>query len=371
MIELLRGLKDIEGIATFLATLSDRIEYPEIFDLGIPIFVFERRSKYDPAGIAKLFSLCKDIRPDIIHSWGTIASLYSIPTTKWHRIKLINGNITNAPNNLGLFDKRYILTRLSYWFADKIVANSRAGLQMYRVPKDKASLIYNGFDFDRLRSLKNATQMRLALGIRSDFVVAMVGTFDSRKDFGTYVKAAIELLESGHDISFLAIGDGAQRIELEQQIPAQYQEQIIFTGQLDNVEEAMSLINIGVLCTNTNIHGEGISNVVMEYMSLGKPVIATGSGGTAEIIQDGITGYLIPSGSVKALVEKIQWLVHNPKKGQEMGTSGRLRIVQHFSIGRMIENYLHLYEEVLDNSTTISSTPNSLIPSPKTGKNLF
>ena len=120
-------------------------------------------------------------------------------------------------------------------------------------------------------------------------------------------------------------------------------EKIILTGNRDDVESIVNTFDVGILLTNLERHGEGISNSIMEYMALGKPVIATTGGGTPEIVADGETGYLIPFRSPGMLAEKIEYLLDNEEIRKSMGMKGKERILREFSIDSMIEGHVSLY----------------------------
>ena len=99
------------------------------------------------------------------------------------------------------------------------------------------------------------------------------------------------ILNNRKDVTFLVIGNG---INLEKcRMKARGHEKIKFLGFQNDIESIVNVFNAGVLLTNQDVHGEGISNSIMEYMALGKPVIATDGGGTKELIVDGKTGFLV------------------------------------------------------------------------------
>lgn len=346
MIELMKGLIRGKEVETVLVILSDKVEYEEVFDLDLPIHTIARKSKKDLTVISRLYHLCRRIKPDIIHSWGTLSGVYAIPAAKRLGIKLINGNITNASLNLKLTNKRFFLTRLTYPFADMIIGNSLAGLRAYRTPAAKSECVYNGFDFRRIRGLENPGAIRRRLKIRTEKVVGMVGAFHDRKDYKSYLEAAIQLLETREDITFLAIGDGPNRKPCEASVPAKFQNRILFPGLIQQVESVMQLFDVGVLSTNTKVHGEGVSNAIMEYMALSKPVVATHGGGTPEILLDQETGFLVEPFAPENMAEKIGFLLDHSEEAKQMGRRGRKRIEQEFSLPKMTENYLKLYRRL-------------------------
>jgi len=98
--------------------------------------------------------------------------------------------------------------------------------------------------------------------------------------------------------------------------------------------------------TNISVHGEGIPNVVMEYMALQKPVIATYCPGTMEIVNDGYTGFLIEPRDPGKLADKINYLLNNVALAESMGRNGSEKLYQEFSLPVMGENLLKLYQSL-------------------------
>ena len=89
---------------------------------------------------------------------------------------------------------------------------------------------------------------------------------------------------------------------------------------------------------------EGISNAILEYMALAKPVVATGGSGTEELVEDGITGFLVRTSDPLQLAEKLEILLNNEVLRKEMGLAGHERVGKHFSINRMVTEYVNLYK---------------------------
>ncbi|MFT7603037.1 MAG: glycosyltransferase involved in cell wall biosynthesis [Saprospiraceae bacterium] len=139
------------------------------------------------------------------------------------------------------------------------------------------------------------------------------------------------------------MGDGAKFQYYKDKIPQHLRERVLFPGQRKDIESVVNTFDIGVLSTFT----EGISNSIMEYMVLGKPVIASGGGGTPELVIDGETGFVIPSKSPEIMVEKINQLLDNPGLCQEMGEKGKQRIYDHFTLASMEKSYLELYDKLV------------------------
>ncbi len=343
LIELLKGLRNYPDLSLYLVIFSERIHYREVFDLGIPVKVLKRVPKRNPLVFFRLFKLCRTWKPDLIHSWGTMSAIIAIPSIFLLKIKLINGSIVNATGNMRFFDKALFRVRLTFPFSKVVVGNSLAGLMAYRVPKKKALCIYNGFDMNRVANLRDISIVRERFGIHTKKVIGMVASFTDRKDFNTYLIAALLILEKRKDVTFIAVGDGPNLAVCKMMIPPQYTSYVVFTGVQTDVESIINGFDIGVLCTNTQLHGEGISNAILEYMALEKPVVATIGGGTNEIVNHKITGVLIPPGLPSVLANELCYLLDNPAIGRQMGQEGKRLVSTSFSMDKMTNTYYKLY----------------------------
>ena len=343
LIELLKGLSVYKDIICELGVMSEEIHFHAVETLNVKVHYLIRKKSKDPRIFLKLHKLCKEFQPDIVHSWSSMASVYAALITKIIGNKLINAMIRGA-KPLKFFNKQYIRSIITFPFSDIIVANSQAGLREYRVSANKGVCIYNGFDFDRLKNLKAKELVRRKYKIYKEKVVGMVASFSEYKDYETYIAAATIILGSRDDVTFMAVGDGVKIKECKNNIEDMYLGKIIFTGYQEDIESIINIFDIGVLSSNIQ---EGIPNSIMEYMVLGKPVVATTGGGTNEIIVGNQTGYLIPGKSPHDLVRKINYLLDNPNKAKQMGEAGRKRIQEKFCLDVMTSKYVALYKDIL------------------------
>lgn len=349
MKELLVGLKAFPEVQVEILTFSPNILYPGIRELGYPIHILNRRFKKDPLVFYQVYKICKKIRPDIVHSWSGMSSIYILPAVLALDFVFINGVIRNVAVRTNRFDYKLLRARFSFRFSDIVLANSKAGLESYGAPKGKGHYILNGIDPGRTAGLSDPKVMRQKFNIRTSKVVGMVAGFYERKDYATFLKAAMILLDKNRDVSFLAIGKGPMLEKIKSGIPPKYQNHILFPGMQEDVESLVNLFDVGVLATNARIHGEGISNSIMEYMMLGKPVVATDSGGTAEIVKDGETGFLVPAFDADVMADRMERLLNDSPTKTAMGECGKHWIAEAFSLERMTENYYNLYHETLNN----------------------
>ena len=253
----------------------------------------------------------------------------------------LDGSIRNA--NLKIPFKIRLLNAINFFFSDRIISNSKAGLSAYGVHK-KGEVIYNGIDVTKEKIPYNNATIKKTLNITTKYVVGMVATFNEKKDYKTFFRAAEILIEKRKDITFISVGEGPIYLQMKNQYAKK--NSILFLGKKDDVFSFISIFDIGVLSTNGKIHSEGISNTIMEYMLMEKPVVATNGGGTNELLTDGKTGFLINSQIPVALAEKIDTLLNNRNKAQRMGRMGKERIIDKFSLSKMVDKYWIYYRKL-------------------------
>jgi glycosyltransferase involved in cell wall biosynthesis len=218
-----------------------------------------------------------------------------------------------------------------------VVANSQAGLEAYhQAGKRGRVVLYNGLDMNRFSSLTRNEACSRAGMKENCFNVVMIASLRKcySKDPFTFVRVA-QALRQEEDIRFYLVGDGELRQELEAYAAEHDLSNLKFLGLRNDVEVILRACDISVLTSKT----EGISNAIMEAMACGIPVIATSKGGTAEIIQDGVNGYLLPFGDFQAIAQKIISLKNEPEVLKQAGTNALQTIQQKFSMQAMIQTF--------------------------------
>jgi glycosyltransferase involved in cell wall biosynthesis len=346
-IELLKGLNAEPGFIPEAVIMSDDVEYDDFLRLGIRSHAVVRKSRHDLTVLPRLNAVIRQFSPDIVHSWNSMCSIYSAPLAKLHGARFVEGYVRSAPPNLSLRNPDYLRGKLTSPFSDVVVSNSTAGLRAYRIPHRKGVCIHNGFDPRRLSGTASPGDVRRSLAIETGHVVGMVASFSDRKDYDTFLRAAQSILAVRDDVTFLGIGDGRNLARLAEGVLPGQRDRIKLVGRRSDVEDIVDIFSVGVLTSNAAIHGEGISNAIMEYMARGKPVVATDCGGNREIVDDGRTGFLIGNGDAAALARRIIQLLDDRALASACGESGRLRICEEFSMDRMTQAYVQLYKGLL------------------------
>lgn len=345
MLELIKMLSKNPAYKIILISISDMgVGYDYVYDFPITIIETDRDFKYSPKPYFVIRDAIKKYNPDIVHSWGSMCSFYLLPLLACRKFIFINGIIADAPAHIPWHHKNYIRGKITYFFSDVVLSNSLAGIKSYGAPIDKTYCIYNGIDMDRFRNLPGADGLKKELGIDTfSFVAGMIGAFHDRKDYYTFTEAALKIVKENKDICFLLIGEGKNRPLVEAMVPDDAKDNIRFLGRRADVEALIQTLDVGVLCTNSDVHGEGVSNSLIEYMSLQKPVIATEGGGTNEVVVDNENGFLLKNKDVDTLVEKILHLHKNPGTSKKMGEKAFATIQEKFMLDRMTEEFIGVY----------------------------
>jgi glycosyltransferase involved in cell wall biosynthesis len=343
LVELSKSLSQQHQIE--LVVFSEEIHYKEILSTNITFHYLKKSDRKSFAASNKIISICKTFRPDVIHAWDHLSAVSAIPASLFYSIKLIDSIRYAAEKKR--FHANWYITDLAFRFSNRVIANSLAGLKAHHKSINKKyRVIFNGFDFSRIIMLESKESVKNELGIQTMFTAGMVANFLKSKDYKTVILAGIKLLNNRNDLSFVFVGDGPTRADLENKIPEKLKPHFIFTGKRNDVEKIVLAFDIGILLSNTNGHAEGISNALTEIMVQSVPVIATNAGGNPELIENNVSGFLIKPFSEEELINKIGLLLDNEELRINMGSSAKQSISDKFGMSRMVNEYLNAYNEL-------------------------
>jgi glycosyltransferase involved in cell wall biosynthesis len=348
-VELLKGLNNLPDISFEVVVMDKNIHYDALFVLNVKIQYLIRKTKKDLTVFRKFYKICRQHKPDIVHCWNDMTAVIAVPACRLLRIKLINGMVADAPVNKTLFNSKSVFySKITFPFSDVIVANSKAGLNAYKAPRQKSQVIYNGYNFKRNCQLKTREEVRNEYKINTDYVVGMIASFSKFKDYKTFYEAASLILQKRSDVTFLAVGNNTDSTESIRMVNNRFlKNHFRLLGKKSDIESIVNITDIGVLATFT----EGISNSVLEFMAQQKPVVASLCDGTKEIIDNGTTGLLVKTSDANEMAEKIQVLLSDGTLRKQMGQLAQKRIQDSFTIEQMINNYTVLYRQIAKNKS--------------------
>lgn len=316
----------------------------------MPVHVYPANgSFYNRHSIVSQLRMMKDIRTrgiDIVHPYGWYPIVFAVPPARLAMRPRIIASIRDAGAYMTPAKIRALKFACS--LADSVLANSGAGrewLLAQGIKEEKIDVIRNGIAVQAPTRWVRDGRIRKELGIPADMpVCACIGRAVSGKGIDFYLQAARILADQGRDMRFLVIGaiSSERNYRSEMEILARelrLDDRVIFMGERKDVADILREIDMVVHPSLT----EGLSNVILEAMGTGLPVVATRVGGNPELVQHGRTGLLIPPENAGEIAAAITRLVDDSEMGRAFGAAGRQRILQEFSVGRMLRQTEDLY----------------------------
>lgn len=238
-------------------------------------------------------------------------------------------------------------------FMDHVVAVSEAQAAKVRkagVGAPKLSVIPNAIDPERFTDPDPRYRDRLERFFRParKRIVGAAGRLSPEKGFDVLLNAISLVHDQDAETGFALFGDGPCREALQQQIAALGLAGVVilvgFRGDLDRYVPHLDML---VLPSHT----EGLPNVVLEACAAGVPVVATSVGGTPEVIEDGVSGLLVPPGDPVSLASAICEMLGDEEGARDMAFQGRQRVMEWFSFHRQVEQYLELFDALCPQPT--------------------
>jgi glycosyltransferase involved in cell wall biosynthesis len=309
-----------------------------------------------PRVFFRLVSLIKSYQPDIVQTFHFKSDTFGVLAAK------IAGapRIISSRRDMGHFKsaRQVLLNKLLNPLIDRyITVCDRVACDLNRVEgveMGKMQTFYNGVDLARYEVGDSAKlKARRKLGIKEDnFVVGTVSWLRPEKDVQLLLSAMSEISREVENLTVLIVG-GSRGFESTRESLERYCRETgliaktVFAGFTRDVRDYVQAMDVACLTPSLN---EGLSNAILEKMAMGKPVIATDVGGNAELVVDGITGFIIPPGDKDALVRCISILYKDPKRRESMGIKARKRVEEYFTLDKMIRNTEGFYFNCLGSS---------------------
>jgi len=310
----------------------------------VPVHQLNKREGIDFGLLFRLRRLIIAHKIDVIHSHNYSAWLYACLAGRG-----IGGmiHVHTEHSEVELFKRRYFAERWLSRFTSCVVAVSRHVHEVMKrdigIRPDRVCLIYNGVDTTRFApDFNNRIAKRNVLELSpNQVVIGIVARLATIKNHEALLRAfALLSHESANRASLVIVGDGPERHILEELAhELGITKNVIFLGERHDIPELLNVFDIYAL-TSFN---EGMNLTLLEAMSTGLPVVATAVGGNVEIVDEGVTGYLVKSGDIGLLAERLRKLVDSPEVRVQMGKKARQRVLQYFDHQTMMQKYLSLY----------------------------
>lgn len=348
-----------ERILTQLVLGLDRAEWqPEVWSLGpagyyvesltsagIPVHCLDAVHAWDaPRILWKLRSDWKRFQPALLQTFLFHANVFG-------RIAGWMAGVPHVVSGIRVADRRSrFYSRVDRWtnrLVDRNVCVSQ-GVADYCIHEcgfapDKITVIPNGVDAQRF--VQAAAINWTELGLPDDAQVLLsIGRLEEQKGIDTLIDAFREIASRFPRAHLVQVGEGPDRVNLHARIVSSaLAERVRLVGRRTDVPQLLAGATAFVLASRW----EGMPNVVLEAMAAGLPVIATQVEGTAELLSEGETGWLVPTNDPHALAARIEAVLSDLDAARARGCAAQTSVKNHFTVDAMVARYATLYRQLL------------------------
>lgn len=312
---------------------------------SVPVSHINKRFRFDLLARRRLIWRLRELQPDVVHSYLFAGNAYSRlarsgrPTAKYVCSERC---VDSWKSGWQLFVDRWLVRR-----TDRLLANSDAVADFYQqvgVPRDLLQVIPNGVVDEGTARPTERLALRSELSVSPDAKLVVVsGRLAKQKRVHDLVFAMHLLRQTVDNVHLVICGDGPERWRIEQRIESfQVSNHIKLLGHRDDAARIARACDVAWLGSDF----EGMSNSLAEAMMAGLPCVATNIAPNAELIEHSTTGYLVKPGDCPAFQQFTMDLLNDNDLATQIGTAARARMLDRFSVGRMIEAHCTLYEEL-------------------------
>jgi glycosyltransferase involved in cell wall biosynthesis len=255
---------------------------------------------------------------------------------------------TGASRKVRLYDA---LDSLWVRWMDAVVCVSEGMAVKVRragVPTECVRVIRNAINTQRFDDPDYTYRDRLQalFAIPHKYLIGAASRLTPDKGVAYLIRAAGKIREQNLDAGFVIFGDGPLKEKLARQIhDSGLHDHVILAGFQHDLDRWMAMLDLFVLPS----FAEGLPNVVMEAFAGGVPVVATAVDGTPEVVDDGVSGWLVPPGDADILAQRILEMLSDDERRREMGRRGQERVRREFTFAVQASEYYRLFEQLAHN----------------------
>lgn len=321
----------------------------------VQFFALNKQPGKDLGLYGRLFKLLRELRPDILHTrnLSTIEGQF-VAAASGVRARVHGEHGRDVFDLHGKNFKYNLLRKLARPLVHQYIAVSKdlANWLEHTVgaAPQRITQIYNGVDSLRFHPRREERTPIGPDGFMSgnELLIGSVGRMAEVKDYPNLVRAFLRMLELAPEARARArlviLGEGVARAACLDLLKQANAEQLAWLpGSRDDIASLMRQFDVFVLPSL----GEGISNTILEAMACGLPVVATSVGGNSELVEDGLTGTLVPPADPEAMAQALLAYFEDNAMARSHGEAGREKIEAQFSMEAMVRGYMGVYDKVL------------------------
>ncbi|MGA9669690.1 MAG: glycosyltransferase [Terracidiphilus sp.] len=315
----------------------------DLVSAGIEFFTLQmRKGLADPRGWLRFNRWLKHQSPDILHAHLPHAAWFS----RWSRLAAPVRVVVDTlhSSSTGAIGRR-LGFRCSNWLPDSVTAVSRdvASAHLSARMASQITVIPNGVDVEEWRPDPEVRAIvRRELNLNHEFLWFAAGRLDSVKGYPTLLTAIAELPQEAR---LVIAGAGPLENELRSlSMSLGIDARVRFLGFVPDVHRWMQAADGFVLTSKW----EGLPIALLEAAACGVPAVATDVPGTREVVQDGRTGWLVPSGNHIELAESMSMMMQtSPEARTVMGQRALQNVIDRFSLAVVLCRWEALYHDLL------------------------
>jgi len=335
----LPGVTGLDELAASLEAQGVRVER-----------VDEVESRWDWKGMFQTWRRLKRRRPALLHLhhvWpASDRYLPSLAEAAGVPHLVLTEHIVGQPHSAG----QKLLKRRELARADTVTAVCGAVAESlvhdYGVPRERVRVVPNGADLpDEAAENPAARRLRASLGasaMRPLWVCA--GRLEEQKGHAVLLEALAEARRRRLDFVVALAGDGSLRASLERRTAELgLTDCVRFLGLVEEIGPLLAAADAVLMPSRW----EGLPLTLLEALARARPVVASAVGGIPEVIEDRVSGRLVPPGDVAALAEVLEWLHRRADLAAALGRDGAARVREHYTWEHVVESFEEVYDEVL------------------------
>ncbi len=331
------------GHQSLIVCQPHSVLYQRAWEAGVPTRPLRMRHEGDVVAAWQLGTYLRRQQVGILHMHTPHAHMLGLMASMMASgvKQVVSRRVDFAPRPNRLSRWKYMRPAVRYLAVSEAVRRVLIG---DGVPAHRVQTVHSGIDLQRFDAVPEAAPL-FAAGTR---VVGSVGHLAGHKGHRFLLEALPRVVQAEPKVGLVIAGTGALRATLEAQAAAlSMAERVRFTGFRQDILALMQGFEVFVFPSVQ----EGLGTAILDAMALGKPVVATRAGGIPEVVEDGVTGLLVPPQDSAALARALCHVLQHPEQGRAFGEAGRKRVERHFTAARMAAQTLHVYQQLLDETS--------------------
>jgi len=320
---------------------------------NVSSFSLYKREGKDVSFYWRFWQLMRKLRPAIVHTrnLGTL-DLAPIAALAGAPVRIHSEHGWDASDPFGVNRKYRFLRKLcDPAVSQYIVVSDDINEWLHEcigIRKRKIRCIRNGVDTERFQARGARASLPVELNVDGQIILGTVGRMDPIKGLDVLVTAFTKLIKKEpalrDNLRLIVVGDGPLLPEIKALVCQLGISDLVWVaGRRDDIPDILRSLDIFVLASIN----EGISNTILESMASSLPVVATEVGGNAEVVRDGVTGFLVAPNDADELAAAVLQYVEDKALRRRHGDAARRRVEVNFDMHKMVTEYALTYERFL------------------------